>query len=124
LHYAPEVVTLQGTLRKETVTEHASADDGADVPMRRAPIYVLELDAPIRVLADPESPRNYATFVNEARVQLSLDNNDSELMALVPAMKDNRVSAQGSLLQGDSPHHHTDVILRLADSSAVTRGKP
>jgi hypothetical protein len=107
LGYEPEVVELQGRLilvqkyGPPNYGENPETDSKVKVP-------VLQLSQPINVRRDPNSNMNTRSFVDVKEVQLVfLTEKNISYRHLVGKV----VTAKGTLFQGHTGHHYTEVLL-------------
>ncbi|MBI5179621.1 MAG: DUF4431 domain-containing protein [Nitrospinae bacterium] len=120
LRYAPEVVTLTGTMSEETFPgppHYESLDDG-DEPIE---YWFLYLDRPVCVYSnEKEYPSEYAeSGVN--KVQLVM--HEHALYKTKRWLLDKKVSVTGTLFHRNTGYHHADILISLKTLDAIKPAK-
>jgi hypothetical protein len=107
--YEPSLVSLHGTLVRETV---AGPPNYRDIRKGDDPetIWVLKLELPICVDEDKAQPDLNPSHRNVRKVQLVLNNEHGER---ANSLRGKRVVATGTLFGAHTGHHHTPVLLTV-----------
>jgi Domain of unknown function (DUF4431) len=107
--YEPVLVSLKGTLVRETLAGPPNYEDihKGDKPET---IWLLKLQSPICVDQDKVQPDLNPSQKNVRKVQLVLDNEHYER---AKALLGRRVVATGTLFGAHTGHHHTTVLLTV-----------
>jgi hypothetical protein len=107
--YEPVVVTLKGTviLLNDYGPPNYGENPKTDQKVR---YYVLELDKPINVKADPKSDVNTNSFLNECLLQLVILSDNIEVLR---DKLNKKVMVKGTLYQGFTGHHYTNVLIKV-----------
>jgi hypothetical protein len=107
LSYEPTVLTLHGTLARNT---YPGPPDYADIRKgdKAETYWLLNLDSPVCVSRDEAMPDLYPGHKNIRRVQLVLQPGS---YLRYKALLGKRVVVVGTLFAAHTAHHHTDVLL-------------
>jgi len=105
-HYEPAKSVLAGTVRIE---EHFGPPNYGENPEtdRVERVYVLTLSSPISVEANENDELNSTTYHDISRIQLTGDIEAIKFSIYV----NRRVRLTGTLFQGITGHHYTDVLM-------------
>ena len=109
LRYEPSVVELTGTVALE---EHFGPPGFGEDPQSdaREVIAVLILDMPVSVEGDPPNVGfNQTSYANVHRIQLVRGHTDPPFSPYAGK----HVAVSGTLYEGFTGHHHTDVLISV-----------
>jgi len=111
LSYASEKVVLHGYLRVRTFPGRPNFESikEGDEPERQ---WVLELHHPLSVRPRPDDEYNYA--VKNARL-VTLAPLQAKLWPVLKQLENKSIVVSGKLECASSPHHHTDLVLTVAE---------
>jgi hypothetical protein len=109
LHYEPEKVTLRGRLVTKTFYGPPNYGESPATDSRETQ-YILLLDSPVDVVADPNDSLNQG----ELRVkQITLVVLDFKAIPVKPFLRQ-QVEVEGTLFHAHTGHHHTRILIQVS----------
>lgn len=104
--YEPAMIELNGTLTTKQIFGPPNYGETPEKDARET-VYILKLDTPIAVRRDPNSELNLESFSNIVAIQVALRPGVNLKRELI----NGHVTVTGSLFQGVTGHHVTNVVL-------------
>jgi len=106
--YEPEVVNLEGVIKISTNFGPPNYGETPEID-KKVTIYILELNSPINVLGDPNDELNLSSFTNISNIQIALYKYKNDIKNKI----NKKVIIKGTLFQGVTGHHYTDILITV-----------
>ena len=121
LAYEPKVVTLIGTIRRQTFPGPPNYEN-VQKGDRPETYWMLSLEVPVCVTKDAKDPELNPAKQSVSELQLVL--NDQKAYGKYGRFLGHRVIVRGALFGGITGHHHTEVLITVQSIERAKGGFP